>query len=44
MTEAELRKLLAEYLTLIGRHVSAEEFMAAVLTGDFEMGFEGGYS
>jgi SnoaL-like domain len=44
MTEAELRELLAEYLTLIGRHASAEEFMAAVLTDDFETGFEGGYS
>ena len=44
MTEAELRELLAEYLTLIGRHPSAEEFMAAVLTDDFETGFEGGYS
>jgi SnoaL-like domain len=44
MTEAELRELLAEYLKLIGRHASAEEFMAAVLTDDFETGFEGGYS
>ena len=44
MTEAELRSLLAEYLTLIARHVSAEEFMAALLTDDFETGFEGGYS
>jgi hypothetical protein len=43
-TEAELRELLAEYVTLIGRHASAEEFMAAVLTDDFETGFEGGYS
>jgi hypothetical protein len=32
MTEAELRGLLAEYLTLIGGHPSAEEFMAALLT------------
>lgn len=43
MTEAELRELLAEYLTLIARHPNAEEFMAALLTDDFETGFEGGY-
>lgn len=43
MTETELRQLLAEYLTLLQRHPSAEEFMDAVLTEDFETGFEGGF-
>jgi hypothetical protein len=42
MTEAAVRELLAEYLALLQRHPSAEEFMAAVLTEDFETGFEGG--
>jgi hypothetical protein len=42
MTEQELRELLAEYLGLLQRHPSAEEMMAAVLTDDFETGFEGG--
>jgi hypothetical protein len=44
MTETELRDLLAEYLTMLQRHASAEEFMGALLTTDFETGFEGGYS
>jgi hypothetical protein len=43
MTEADLRDLLTEYLTLLQRHPSAEEFMGAVLTADFETGFEGGF-
>jgi hypothetical protein len=43
MTEQELRGLLAEYLQLLQRHPSAEEMMAAVLTDDFETGFEGGF-
>jgi hypothetical protein len=43
MTETELRELLAEYLTLLQRHPSADEFMDAVLTEDFETGFEGGF-
>ena len=42
MTEAELRDLLTEYLGLLQRHPSAEEMMEAVLTDDFETGFEGG--
>jgi hypothetical protein len=42
MTEAAVRGLLAEYLTLLQRHPSADECMAAVLTEDFETGFEGG--
>jgi hypothetical protein len=44
ITEPELRGLLAEYLGLLQRHPSAEEFMGAVLTDDFETGFEGGVS
>ena len=44
MTEHELRELLAEYLTLLQRHPSAEEMMEAILTDDFETGFEGGFS
>jgi hypothetical protein len=44
MTETELRDLLAEYLTMLQRHPSAEEFMGALLTTDFETGFEGGHS
>jgi SnoaL-like domain len=43
VTEDELRALLAEYLTLLQRHPSAEEMMNAVLTEDFETGFEGGF-
>jgi SnoaL-like domain len=44
MTEPELRDLLAEYLGLLQRHPNAEEFMAAILTEDFETGFEGGFT
>jgi SnoaL-like domain len=44
MTEKELRSVLEEYLTLLQRHPSAEEMMAAILTEDFETGFEGGFS
>jgi hypothetical protein len=44
MTETELRALLAEYLTLLQRHPSAEELMDAVLTEDFETGFDGGFT
>jgi hypothetical protein len=43
MTETELRALLAEYLSLLQRHPSAEELMDAVLTEDFETGFDGGF-
>jgi SnoaL-like domain len=43
VTETELRDLLAEYLTLLQRHPSAEEFMDEILTEDFETGFEGGF-
>jgi hypothetical protein len=42
-TELELRAVLAEYLTLLQRHPSPEEMMAAVLTRDFETGFQGGF-
>jgi hypothetical protein len=42
MTEADLRDVLTEYLALLQRHPSAEEFMGAVLTADFETGFEHG--
>jgi len=42
MTEAQLRELLSEYLTLLQRHPSAEEMMTVVLTPDFETGFETG--
>jgi len=44
MTEHELRELLAEYLALLQRHPDANEFMEAILTEDFETGFEGGFS
>jgi hypothetical protein len=44
MTETELRELLSEYLELLQRHPSAEEFMSAVLTDDFETGFVGGFT
>ncbi|MGH2716789.1 MAG: nuclear transport factor 2 family protein [Thermoleophilaceae bacterium] len=44
MTETELREFLAEYLTMLQRHPSAEELMATVLTEDFETGFDGGFS
>jgi SnoaL-like domain len=43
VTEDELRNLLAEYLTLLQRHPSAEEMMDAILTEDFATGFEGGF-
>jgi hypothetical protein len=43
MTEAELREVLGEYLTMLQRHPGAEELMAAVLTQDFETGFDGGF-
>lgn len=43
MTEQELRDLLAEYLGMLQRDPRAEDFMAAMLTEDFETGFEGGY-
>jgi SnoaL-like domain len=42
MTERQLRHLLAEYLTLLQRHPSAEEMMTAVVTEDFETGFVDG--
>jgi SnoaL-like domain len=42
LNEDQVRKLLAEYLTLLQRHPSAEEMMAAVLTDDFETGFVDG--
>jgi hypothetical protein len=41
-TKPQLRAELAEYLSLLQRHPSAEEMMAAVLTKDFETGFEHG--
>ena len=43
MTEQELRAVLSDYLTLLQRHPSAEEMTAAVLTEDFETGFEDGH-
>jgi SnoaL-like protein len=43
MTESQLRDLLAQYLTMLQSHPSAEELMDAVLTQDFETGFEGGF-
>ena len=43
MTEQELRAVLDDYLTLLQRHPSAEEMMDAILTEDFETGFEGGF-
>jgi hypothetical protein len=43
MTEAEPREVLGEYLTMLQRHPGAEEFMAVVLTQDFETGFEDGF-
>jgi SnoaL-like domain len=44
MTEQELRTVLAQYFALLQRHAAAEEMMAAVLTDDFETGFENGVS
>ena len=44
MTENELREHLAEYLTMLQSHPSAEEMMAAVLTDDFETGFVDGFT
>jgi hypothetical protein len=44
MTEQELRTALAQYFALLQRHAAAEEMMAAVLTDDFETGFENGVS
>ena len=44
LTEHELRGVLAEYLTLLQRHPSAEEVMQAILTEDFETGFEEGFT
>jgi hypothetical protein len=44
MTENELREHLAEYLTTLQSHPSAEEMMAAVLTDDFETGFVDGFT
>ena len=44
MTEQELRAVLAEYLTLLQRHKTAEGMMAAILTEDFKTGFESGFT
>ncbi len=44
MTEHELRELLAEYLALLQRHPPARDMMDAILTEDFETGFDGGFS
>jgi len=44
VTEQELRAVLGEYLTWLQRHPSAEEMMTAVLTEDFETGFENGFT
>jgi SnoaL-like domain len=43
ISEDRLRDVLAEYLTILQRHPSAEEMMAAILTEDFETGFVGGH-
>jgi monoamine oxidase len=43
LSDAELRALLQRYLTILQRHPSAEEMMAAILTPDFETGFIGGH-
>jgi hypothetical protein len=43
ITESHARDVLAQYLTLLQRHPAAEEMMAAILTDDFETGFEGGF-
>jgi hypothetical protein len=43
ISDSELREVLAEYLTILQRHPSAEEMMAAILTDDFETGFVGGH-
>jgi hypothetical protein len=43
LSESGLREVLAEYLTILQRHPSAEEMMAAILTEDFETGFVGGH-
>jgi SnoaL-like domain len=43
ISEDQLREVLAEYLTILQRHPSAEEMMAAILTEDFETGFVGGH-
>jgi SnoaL-like domain len=42
MREQQLRAVLTDYLGLLQRHPTAEEMMAAVLTEDFETGFEDG--
>jgi hypothetical protein len=44
LTEHQLREVLADYLTLLQRHPSPEEMMEAILTDDFETGFEGGFT
>jgi SnoaL-like domain len=43
INDSDLRGVLAEYLTILQRHPSAEEMMAAILTDDFETGFVGGH-
>jgi hypothetical protein len=43
ITDSEVRDVLRQYLTLLQRHPTAEEMLSAVLTEDFETGFEGGF-
>jgi hypothetical protein len=43
LSESGLREVLAEYLTILQRHPSAEQMMAVILTEDFETGFVGGH-
>jgi hypothetical protein len=43
LNEPELRAVLREYLDLLQSQVTADELMAAILTADFETGFEGGF-
>lgn len=41
-TEIEIRSTLAEHLTLLQTHPTAEQMMTAVVTDDFEVGFRAG--
>jgi hypothetical protein len=43
MTEQQLRAVLGEYLDLLQTHPTAEAMMEAIVTDDFETGFEDGF-
>ena len=43
LSDAQAGRVIQAYLTMLQRHPSAEEMIAAVVTEDFETGFDGGH-